>query len=78
LEVLILISTPMPRPKKADIYAHGGKKKQYQFMLTEEASGLLDAVADELGISRSELFERMIRGGGMDAARSYEADGDRS
>jgi hypothetical protein len=64
----------MPRPKKAAPEAHGAKKKQFQFMLTEEASDLVDRVADELGITRSEVLERVIRNGGLQAAKSYELE----
>lgn len=62
----------MPRPKKAEPEAYGAKKKQFQFMLTEEASELIDAVADELGISRSEALERAVRSGAMKAALTFE------
>jgi len=60
-----------PRPKKAKAGVYGETKKPFQFMLTEEASLLLDEIADELGLTRSEALERAIRGGGMNAAKSY-------
>jgi hypothetical protein len=62
----------MPRPRKAAPEAHGAKKKQFQFMLTEEASELIDLVADELGISRSEALERAVRSGAMKSALTFE------
>lgn len=62
----------MARTKKAYPKAHGEKKKQFQFMLTDGASEELDKIAEELGLSRSEIFERTIRNGGLNAARSFE------
>lgn len=64
----------MPRPKKAAPEAYGAKKKQFQFMLTEEASQLIDLVADELGISRSEALERAVRSGAMKGAKTFSND----
>lgn len=58
----------MVRMKKAYPKVHGEKKKQFQFMLTDSASDELDKVAAELGLSRSEVFERVIRNGGLKAA----------
>ena len=39
-------------------------------MLTETASNELDKVAEELGITRSELFERLIRQGFLKAVKA--------
>lgn len=64
----------MPRPKKAAPEVHGAKKKQFQFMLTEEVSNVIDYVADELGITRSEVLERAVRQGGLNAAKLYQID----
>jgi excinuclease UvrABC nuclease subunit len=44
---------------------HGSKKKQYQFVLTQEVSNIIDDFSDRLNISRSELLERAIRSGGL-------------
>jgi metal-responsive CopG/Arc/MetJ family transcriptional regulator len=43
-------------------------------MLTETASAEVDRVADELGITRSEVFERMIRNGGLQLAKTYDLE----
>lgn len=64
----------MVRPKKAAPEVHGAKKKQFQFMLTEEASQIIELVADELGISRSEALERAVRTGAMKSALSFSPD----
>lgn len=60
------------RPKRAERNEYGETKQRYQFMLTETASLELDIVADELGITRSELFERVIRNGGLASAKQEE------
>ena len=62
----------VPRPRKAYAKVHGQKKEAKQFMLTPEASDLLDKKAEQLGITRSELIERDIRCGGLDAADKFE------
>ena len=70
-EVNMLLA--VPRQKKADAKVHGQKKEARQFMLTPEASDLLDLKAEQLGITRSELIERVIRSGGLDTADKFEA-----
>lgn len=42
-------------------------------MITNTVSVVLGQLAEELGISRSEVLEWMIRGGGLDAAKHYRA-----
>ncbi len=69
-EVNMLIG--MPKQKKAYAKVHGQKKEAKQFMLTPEASDLLDQKAELLGTTRSELIERVIRCGGLDAAENYK------
>ena len=56
-----MISFDTIRQPKANIYAHGEKKKQWQFLLTETASQKLDRLAQAEGLSRSEYLERLIR-----------------
>ncbi|MGB6295336.1 MAG: ribbon-helix-helix domain-containing protein [Rivularia sp. (in: cyanobacteria)] len=53
----------MARPKRADKDKYGETKQRYQIMLTETASNELDKVSEELGITRSELMEKVIRQG---------------
>ncbi len=59
------------RQKKAYAKVHGEKKEPKQFMLTPGASDLLDTKAEQLGITRSELIERVIRCGGLDTADKF-------
>lgn len=71
----MLIPT-VPRPKKAkpDAYGEGVLKKPFQFMLTEESSDKIDDVADKLGITRSEVLERMIRCNGLSCAEHFDPE----
>lgn len=63
----------VPRPRRAKPDKYGETKQRYQIMLTETASNELDKVAEDLGITRSELFERLIRQGFLKAVQA-EAD----
>ena len=62
----------MSRLERAEPGAYGETKKPKQFMITDWASDQMDQVADQLGISRSEVLERLIRCGGLAAARKYD------
>jgi len=53
----------VPRPKRTEKDKYGETKQRYQIMLTETASLELDKVSEELGITRSELLEKVIRQG---------------
>jgi len=54
------------RQPRTVFYAHGEKKKQWQFLLTETASLKLDELAQAEGVSRSEYMERLIRNQGAE------------
>lgn len=60
--------------ERPDDWLHGEKKIGKQFMLTETASAAIDALARELGISRSEVVERAARCGGMQAAKKFNPE----
>ncbi|BAZ12232.1 hypothetical protein NIES4071_40620 [Calothrix sp. NIES-4071] len=64
----------MFRPERAERRAYGETKKPKQFMITDSASDELDKLAEEMGITRSEVLERAIRCGGLDAAKKYNID----
>ena len=51
----------MARPKRSKRDEYGETKQRYQIMLTETASNAVDVAAEDLGITRSELLERIIR-----------------
>jgi metal-responsive CopG/Arc/MetJ family transcriptional regulator len=59
----------VPRPKRTEKDKYGETKQRYQIMLTETASLELDKVSEELGITRSELIERVIRQGLLSQVR---------
>ncbi len=61
----MLTSVSFPRRAKPDKY--GETKQRFQFMLTETASKEIDKIAKKLGITRSEVLEKAIRGGGLDS-----------
>lgn len=63
----------MPMPKRCDPGTYGETKKARQFLITPTSSKKLDEVAEELGITRSEVVEKMIRLGGLDAVRASSA-----
>lgn len=56
-----MVSFDAMRQPRTVFYAHGEKKKQWQFLLTETASLKLDELAQAEGVSRSEYMERLIR-----------------
>jgi metal-responsive CopG/Arc/MetJ family transcriptional regulator len=59
----------MKRPKKAEVSKYGETKNRYNFTLTETTSDELDNLSFELGVSRSELIEIILRCGGLELAR---------
>ena len=64
----------MPRPERAERGAYGQTKRPKQFMITDWASQEMDRIADELGITRSEVLERLIRCGGLLAAKNFNSE----
>ena len=49
------------RAKRAKPDKYGETKQRYMFMLTETASNDLEAASEEIGVTRSELLERLVR-----------------
>ncbi len=49
------------RPRRAKPDKYGETKQRYMFMLTETASNDLEAASEDLGVTRSELLERLVR-----------------
>lgn len=49
------------RPKRAKQDQYGETKQRYMFMLTETASNSVESASEQLGITRSELLERLVR-----------------
>lgn len=69
----MLVATEVVSYQRPDDWIHGEKKYGKQFMLTETASAAIDAIAKELGISRSEVVERAARCNGMEAAKRFNS-----
>jgi len=69
LRYLCMYIKIVPRPKRTEKDKYGETKQRYQIMLTETASLELDKVSEELGITRSELIERVIRQGLLRAVK---------
>ena len=69
-----MLAATMPAYERPDDWLHGEKKSGKQFMITETASAAIDAIAKELGISRSEVIERAARCGGMQAAKKFNPE----
>lgn len=51
----------MLKHRRAQPEAHGEKKQRMNIMLTPTAASTLDTRAEAMGISRSELIERLAR-----------------
>lgn len=69
-----MLVVTVPKYERPDDWIHGEKKSGRQFMLTDTASRLIDAMAQELGVSRSEALERALRCGGMHAAKKFNPE----
>ncbi len=69
-----MLITTVANYERPDDWLHGEKKSGKQFMLTDTASAAIDAVAKELGISRSEVVERAARCGGMQVAKKFNPE----
>lgn len=48
--------------KKTSEWKYGEPKEQRQFTLTRTASNIIDQLAEDLGLSRSEFLEQLVRG----------------
>ena len=59
----------VPRPKKSEPFKYGDKKERFQFLLTPEASTMLDNIAEQMRLTRSEILERLIRSDCLNPAR---------
>ncbi len=66
---MYIVYPMVKRPKKAEVFKYGEAKKRYNFVLTETISDELDNLSFELGLTRSELLEIMLRSGGMNLVR---------
>lgn len=65
----LVVPATAPRPKKSEPFKYGDKKERFQFLLTPEASTMLDRVAEQMQLTRSEVLERLIRSDCLDSAK---------
>lgn len=70
----VLVGCGRQRFDRPTEWIHDEKKAKKMFMLTKTASSAIDAMATKLGISRSEVVERMIRCGGLQKARKFNLE----
>ena len=66
--------TTVPRAKKSEPLKYGDKKERFQFLLTPEASAMLDKVSEQMRLTRSEILERLIRSDCLSSAKLTEVD----
>ncbi len=72
LSVGVQVFTAVPRPKKSEPLKYGDKKERFQFLLTPDASAMLDSVAEQMRLTRSEVLERLIRSDCLNPAKLAE------
>ncbi len=53
---------------------YGEVKKQKCFLLTDFASNEIDRLAKDYKMTRSDLLERAIRAGGLELAKDFQLD----
>ncbi len=53
---------------------YGEVKKQKCFLLTDFASNEIDRLAKDFKMTRSDLLERAIRAGGLELAKDFQLD----
>ena len=66
------MSVTVPKDYRVKPGTWGESKVRVQIMLTPTALLKVDECADELHLTRAELLERVIRGGGLEAAENYK------
>lgn len=64
----------VPRAKKSEPLKYGDKKERFQFLLTPEASAMLDRVSEQMRLTRSEILERLIRSDCLNSSKLREED----
>ena len=65
----------MPVQRRVESKLYGKPKVSKQFMITEESLSVIDKLADELGLSRSETLERILRTFNQDAVKQFDPEG---
>lgn len=71
--VYILISL-MPGQRRIEAKLYGKAKVSKQFMITEQSLAAIDGLADEMGLSRSETLERILRTFDKNAVKYFDPE----
>ena len=64
----------MPVMRRIESKLYGKAKVSKQFMITEQSLAALDELADELGLSRSETLERILRTFDPEAVKHFDPE----
>ena len=64
----------MPVQRRVESKLYGRAKVSKQFMITEDSLNTIDKLADELGLSRSETLERILRTFDRDAVKQFDPE----
>ena len=64
----------MPVQRRVESKLYGRAKVSKQFMITEESLATIDKLADELGLSRSETLERILRTFDRSAVKQFDPE----
>ena len=62
----------MPVQRRIEAKLYGKAKVSKQFMITEQSLAAIDGLADELGLSRSETLERILRTFDHNAVKHFD------
>jgi metal-responsive CopG/Arc/MetJ family transcriptional regulator len=65
----------VPKPERAEVGKWGESKKRVQIMLTPTATDKIDAVAEQMGTTRSEVLELLIRSNCLDVEILKQVEG---
>ena len=68
------VSVMPPVQRRAEAKLYGKAKVSKQFMITEHSLAAVDNLADELGLSRSETLERILRTFNRDAVKHFDPE----
>lgn len=64
----------MPVTRRVESKLYGKAKVSKQFMITEQSLAAVDELADELGLSRSETLERILRTFDKEAVKHFDPE----
>lgn len=68
------MGTAMAGQRRSESRLYGKAKVSKQFMITEKSLATIDELADQLGLSRSETLERVIRTFNPEDVKKYNPE----